>query len=248
MTKARSYKCPSCGGEVDEQARTCSYCRSPIATVRCAHCYHMNVPDSLHCSGCGQRLGLEPLGKPDDLQCPDCEQPFEGFSAGPGVLHDCARCGGQFVEHQLLKDLLERREVYGLAPRHQPQGNPLSQPVRYIKCPACQQMMNRKNFGRSSGVIVDVCTQHGVWFDAGELPRVLAFVESGGLERAKRREAEEREAERKRRVDSAAGALSTQHREAAFYAAQTTSDPSLLDDIADAGIGLLSFVADLVKR
>ncbi len=52
-------------------------------------------------------------------------------------------------------------------------------------------MMNRKNFGASSGVIVDVCAKHGTWFDAGELPRVLAFVESGGLARARSRHAEE---------------------------------------------------------
>jgi Zn-finger nucleic acid-binding protein len=51
--------------------------------------------------------------------------------------------------------------------------------------------MNRKNFGGMSGVVVDVCKKHGTWFDEGELPRVLEFVASGGLERAKRREDEE---------------------------------------------------------
>lgn len=45
--------------------------------------------------------------------------------------------------------------------------------------------MHRKNFGGRSGVIVDVCTSHGTWFDAEELPRVLAFVEAGGLERVR---------------------------------------------------------------
>jgi Zn-finger nucleic acid-binding protein len=41
--------------------------------------------------------------------------------------------------------------------------------------------MARNNFGKKSRVIVDICRRHGVWFDAGELPRVLAFVRSGGL-------------------------------------------------------------------
>jgi hypothetical protein len=45
--------------------------------------------------------------------------------------------------------------------------------------------MNRKNFGDSSGIIVDVCSLHGCWFDAGELPAVLKFVEEGGLARAR---------------------------------------------------------------
>lgn len=43
--------------------------------------------------------------------------------------------------------------------------------------PRIRRPSNRKNFGRSSGVIVDICRRHGVWFDRGELPRVLAFVE-----------------------------------------------------------------------
>jgi hypothetical protein len=48
--------------------------------------------------------------------------------------------------------------------------------------------MARKNFGGTSGVIVDTCRDHGVWFDAGELPRVLDFVEAGGLAEQRRRE------------------------------------------------------------
>ena len=49
----------------------------------------------------------------------------------------------------------------------------------YIPCPECAGLMNRKNFGGTSGVVVDVCKKHGTWFDLGELPRVLAFVAAG---------------------------------------------------------------------
>lgn len=41
--------------------------------------------------------------------------------------------------------------------------------------------MSRRNFGRSSGVIVDVCEAHGTWFDAEELPSILWFVASGKM-------------------------------------------------------------------
>jgi Zn-finger nucleic acid-binding protein len=51
--------------------------------------------------------------------------------------------------------------------------------------------MNRSNFARSSGVILDVCKAHGVWLDRGELQRVIHFVESGGLTVAREREREE---------------------------------------------------------
>lgn len=45
--------------------------------------------------------------------------------------------------------------------------------------------MNRKNFGGTSGVIIDVCTLHGSFFDPGELPRVLEFARRGGLAKAR---------------------------------------------------------------
>ena len=51
-------------------------------------------------------------------------------------------------------------------------------------------MMNRTNYALGSGVVVDTCRDHGAWFDAGELSRIIAFIEGGGLERARRREVE----------------------------------------------------------
>jgi Zn-finger nucleic acid-binding protein len=41
--------------------------------------------------------------------------------------------------------------------------------------------MARANFARISGIILDTCPPHGVWFDGGELSAVLAFVAAGGL-------------------------------------------------------------------
>jgi len=162
----------------------------------------MNPAEGVLCTGCGRELGLEPVGEPDVYSCPDCRSPFQQFRGGAGTLHDCGRCGGQFVDHALLRDLLDQREAYGrVAPRPPPKHNPLSTPLRYIPCPLCAEIMLRKNFGRSSGVIIDVCTKHGVWFDRGELPRVLDFVEAGGLELARRRELDaEHERERRERV------------------------------------------------
>jgi hypothetical protein len=52
-------------------------------------------------------------------------------------------------------------------------------------------MMNRVNFGRLSGAIVDVCRGHGTYLDPGELHRIVEFIRSGGLERARQRRLEE---------------------------------------------------------
>jgi Zn-finger nucleic acid-binding protein len=57
--------------------------------------------------------------------------------------------------------------------------------VVYRECPKCQNQMARRRYQRVSGVVVDECLGHGVWFDAGELMNVVAFLEAGGLEAAR---------------------------------------------------------------
>ncbi|MFY0540274.1 zf-TFIIB domain-containing protein [Nannocystis pusilla] len=52
--------------------------------------------------------------------------------------------------------------------------------VRYRECPRCREVMNRRNFGTISGVIVDECRHHGLFLDAGELEEVEAFLRAGG--------------------------------------------------------------------
>jgi Zn-finger nucleic acid-binding protein len=144
----------------------------------------MNVPEALHCSGCGSELGLEPVAEPGTLDCATCGKPhtLAVVRSGSSALHDCGTCGGQFVEHAMLRELLESREPMGaLTLGAAPRTAPADLHVRYFPCPTCGALMARKNFGGKSGVIVDVCRRHGVWFDAGELPRALAFVRAGGL-------------------------------------------------------------------
>jgi len=43
--------------------------------------------------------------------------------------------------------------------------------------------MQRKNFARRSGVIVDWCGHHGTWLDAHEVEDIAAYILAGGLER-----------------------------------------------------------------
>ncbi len=66
--------------------------------------------------------------------------------------------------------------------------------------------------------MVDVCRDHGVWFEAGELKLVLEFVESGGLSEARRLSLglplPRGAAEQERVADAIARSLSATNREA----------------------------------
>jgi Zn-finger nucleic acid-binding protein len=97
--------------------------------------------------------------------------------------------------------------------------------------------MNRKNFGDESGIVVDVCARHGVWFDTGELPKILAFTRAGGLERAKKRRAEAARQE-EGRGNVALMIESTRQ--------QYESEISWVEMIADAGLSLLDAAIDAI--
>ncbi|MFN2453162.1 MAG: zf-TFIIB domain-containing protein [Pyrinomonadaceae bacterium] len=57
-----------------------------------------------------------------------------------------------------------------------------------MPCPECAQLMNRVNFAHCSSVIVDVCKEHGTWFDSDELRRIVEFIHAGGLTAARAQE------------------------------------------------------------
>ncbi len=191
--EALTFNCSVCGAPAHGGDFSCRYCGAGIATVRCSRCFQMNMAHAQHCSGCGVELGLIVESALQDRTCCDCHSPLEVMVEPAGSLLNCRKCGGQFVEHALLRSLLEAHEPLGQAFPDSPYQRPskaLAERVHYRPCSVCEQRMNRRNFGGASGVIVDVCARHGTWFDAGELPQVLAFVKSGGLIRERAREQE----------------------------------------------------------
>lgn len=119
------------------------------------------------------------------MQCPSCDLPLQSESVSGEVLERCAQCGGEYSTNETLRRLLDAHAApSGTHAEPYERPSPLSEPVRYRKCPACGEMMLRKNFLETSGVIVDVCSAHGVWFDRGELTQIFAFAATGELARA----------------------------------------------------------------
>ncbi|MBX3202914.1 MAG: zf-TFIIB domain-containing protein [Labilithrix sp.] len=199
--------CPYCGNTCSATLRVCPSCDVRFESVRCASCYTLQPPGTFSCGRCRRPLELEAALDVTDAPCPRCTSPLEAAGgAGEWVdarLHECPRCGGMFVPRDALADILCRAEQGGPLAALPERGIGALEQVRYIPCPLCRSSMNRMNFGKVSGVIVDVCRAHGTWFDGGELTRVVAFAASGGLGRTRERE----ERERKEREEHARSAF-----------------------------------------
>jgi len=137
--------------------------------------------------------------------CPSCRAPLEARTRGSSTLAGCARCGGIWADPVSFKEICSEREAEaaylgdGSLLPPPPTSDPMSSPVVYRPCAVCSDLMNRFNFADCSGVILDVCKPHGVWFDPDELRRIVAFIQGGGLDVARARERRKLELERGRR-------------------------------------------------
>jgi Zn-finger nucleic acid-binding protein len=166
--------CPGCMARVSGQARFCHHCGSPILA--------------------GQAAAGE-----SGYRCPSCqgERPLTSRRLGRAnvALFDCALCGGIWIEKEIFAVLADRARA-GHLPEGLGGGVPLeapipAQPVRYRPCVTCGALMNRRNYGRKSGVIVDVCARHGLWLDLHELDSLLRWIREGGEARAEKLQQEQ---------------------------------------------------------
>ncbi len=206
--QAETLNCPMCGAVAASDATHCEHCGARLATVSCPSCFAMMFVGQEFCPHCGakgdRREAMEVV--PIEL-CPRCKTNMESVVIGGVKVRECAACEGVWTDTATLRQICFDQEkqtaVLGM-PSHLPSndGVAIEKQVRYLPCPVCKDLMNRVNFARFSNVIVDVCREHGTWFDRDELRSIVAFIRNGGLDKARAREVEDLE-EATRRANSA---------------------------------------------
>ena len=206
--------CPNCGAVARADDVQCGYCKAQLQTVACPSCLGMIFRGAKHCSHCGAQTfaddGADATrdGAAADgaHECPRCRAALTVTAIGSAMLEECGACGGVWVDAQSFQQICQSREQQAA---YVGAGSPVAPPpslgtaaehdsVRYVKCPLCGQLMNRMNFARHSGVIVDVCKRHGTWFDRDELRRIVEFIRAGGLDAAREKEREQLEIDKQR--------------------------------------------------
>lgn len=197
-----------------------------------------------HCPRCGAAAAEATAATLAILKCPKCKRDLLPIKLGGSSLRECESCGGLWLEAAVFQKVCADREhqaaVLGLAsPVTGRQIDPAAAEIKvvYIPCPECGQLMNRLNFARCSGVIVDVCRGHGTWFDRDELRAIIEFIRAGGLDISREKEKREIAFEREQlRYEQAV--LSRAEARAFSY-----SDSDVLDGFS-ASRGLLKFLLE----
>ncbi|GAB6143161.1 zf-TFIIB domain-containing protein [Desulfocicer niacini] len=165
--------------------------------AKCISCSAPLAPNTLVCDYCGTKNDTDLAGvhvytthEPESGRiCPRCQVSMKTIDLklhGKFFIERCDTCMGLFFDPGELEVLLKAsvKNVFHInRTKLDHINNTMARSqtsVRYVKCPVCEKIMNRINFGARSGVIVDRCAEHGVWLDGGELRHLFEWMKAGG--------------------------------------------------------------------
>lgn len=197
---AGTLHCPACGAPASPADSRCSYCRARLATVSCPACFGLLFDGAAFCQYCGaKRQRVETGGDP--IRCPACRGNMTWLQLDTTNLLECERCDGTWVDADTFERLCADRDAQAAVVHTRTSRKAMpaaTAAIRYRPCPRCAKLMNRVNFGRASGTVIDVCRGHGTFLDRGELHAIVTFIQDGGLDKARARVKAEIAEERRR--------------------------------------------------
>lgn len=155
--------------------------------IQCSHCNKFTNDKSRFCVHCGGEIQKK-VSQAASL-CPTCRCPLEEDGFRGSAIDICPQCHGIWLDSDEFSYHASERDVYSDASiptkftKH-----PLEGKKAYVPCVRCGSLMGRQNFRKISGVLIDICRDHGVWLDAGELEQIRSFIANGGLDQSQDKE------------------------------------------------------------
>jgi Zn-finger nucleic acid-binding protein len=170
MSDRITLRCPSCGAPLPASAAN--------HVVVCGQCNTASEPAPRAPERVERTVVVERVVVAADQKvtpCPRCSVGLFGVRAGDVVVNGCGVCGGIWLDnvgsvavvknHDPRISALAARAASNAAVRN-------AASLETLACPVCHERMQRVNVPRVAEL--DVCKEHGTWFDAGELNRITA--------------------------------------------------------------------------
>jgi Zn-finger nucleic acid-binding protein len=103
------------------------------------------------------------------ITCPRCATELVAVTTPQITRHTCRGCGGVWIDDDDLRRVLEELSLDPRAPI-----GPLELVAGPLRCPRCREAMAvERTRGPEPIAQVDVCPDHGAWFDRGEMALAL---------------------------------------------------------------------------
>jgi Zn-finger nucleic acid-binding protein len=160
---------------------SCQYCGAPLersfdVTTNCKFCGRANEPlprevavpvQVVH--NVVQVVGGTALAAAErEPRCPHCRKRLVGVVAKEVELSGCGGCGGIWIDNESARRVLARPEEVFADLARRAGSNATHRGVKNPNpsCPMCSAVLDR---AVTHGIELDVCVDHGTWFDAFEL-------------------------------------------------------------------------------
>ena len=190
-------RCSACGGARGKRANSCSYCGADFTL----HERDLNTVCPIVLPVSATKRDSARIVRPFFLPtrwparrriwsapvCPSDEK-LLGRRLGREKISvlECQKCTGLWLGTESFKQLKQRvargavNLSGALARKPAPKTLKKQQGPLYRNCVRCSNMMARKQYAPGSGIIIDFCREHGIWFDSEELHHVLDWISKGG--------------------------------------------------------------------
>ncbi|HGY90612.1 MAG TPA: hypothetical protein ENK43_05505 [Planctomycetes bacterium] len=187
----KPVRCGGCGAPVEPSSRTCNFCQTEVTLEEkrlssiCPECLSRLSTQARFCTSCGVPIEPQSLTPIPKGSCPRCKADLRTRDLGDAGVIECSACGGLWIPPEVFEGLIRKAQfasataTLGLAESRK-KAELERHDFHYLPCPVCDDMMVPRNFDGRSGILLDVCREHGVWLDRGELEAAIRWARQRG--------------------------------------------------------------------
>ena len=130
----------------------------------CPGCFVRLPNDAHYCVECGLKISPVQLNAPKSQHhCPRCRVSLNQRELSAVIFEECPACAGLWLDADAFAKVCREKETQAVATQGLAQRGRMKfelteeDKVKYVPCPVCAELMNRRNFAEISGVVIDVC-------------------------------------------------------------------------------------------
>lgn len=118
-----------------------------------------------------------------ELKCVICSEELLHVNVEGQLIPTCTKHGAWIQEPQLVAITIDKKDEASPEAEVEAIGYSVSDKAELAEgpfhtCPVCANTLRKDIWKYGSGIVIDVCDEHGIWVDAGELSHIESWQEA----------------------------------------------------------------------